>query len=163
MPVHLTTTGSTVNDYSFVLLGPRTRKKFRATSDHESHPFLANLNESSSEEKCFLTSLPTRPDSWKAYSDDFIVIPTDKNLGPAILERSVYTKRAFDDHLNDETTCRRLKTSVDIDRITVITKQIQQFIDNEAFSVTKDERTYLRRSRTRLQILYTPSAISRRS
>jgi hypothetical protein len=79
-------------------------------------------------------------------SDDFIVLPTDKNLGPAIIERSEYTKRAFDDHLNDETTYHRLTSTDATDRITVITKQIQQFIENEAYSLPKDERTYLTRS-----------------
>jgi hypothetical protein len=79
-------------------------------------------------------------------SDDFIVLPTDKNLGPAIIERSEYTKRAFDDHLNDETTYRRLTSTDATDRINVITKQIQQFIENEAYSLPRDERTYLTRS-----------------
>jgi hypothetical protein len=36
----------------------------------------------------------------------FIVVLTDKNLGPAIMERDEYIKRVLDDHLND--TIRRL-------------------------------------------------------
>lgn len=38
----------------------------------------------------------------------FIVTPTDKNLGPAILERSQYMQRCFQDHLLNEHTYRRL-------------------------------------------------------
>jgi hypothetical protein len=38
----------------------------------------------------------------------FVITPTDKNLGPAILERSQYMTRCFEDHLLNETTYRRL-------------------------------------------------------
>jgi hypothetical protein len=79
-------------------------------------------------------------------SDDFIVIPTDKNLGPAIIERSVYTKRAFDDHLNDETTYRRLSASAANERIALVETKIREFIDNADFRLPLDERTYLKRS-----------------
>jgi hypothetical protein len=79
-------------------------------------------------------------------SDDFIVLPTDKNLGPAILERAVYTKRAFDDHLNDEKTYLRLSSSEANDRMILIERKIRAFIDNEDFRLPKDERTYLQRS-----------------
>jgi DNA-binding MarR family transcriptional regulator len=78
-------------------------------------------------------------------SEDFLVIPTDKNLGPAIIERSEYTRRAFEDHLNNEATYRRLTPTLANKRITAITRQIQQFIENQP-SLPKDERTYLTRS-----------------
>ena len=38
----------------------------------------------------------------------FIIVPTDKNLGPAILERSQYMARCLSDHLLNTTTYRRL-------------------------------------------------------
>jgi hypothetical protein len=79
-------------------------------------------------------------------SEDHIVIPTDKNLGPAILERTVYTQRAFDDHLNDETTYLRLSASDADTRMAAIAAKILKFINNEAFRLPKDERTYLERS-----------------
>jgi hypothetical protein len=79
-------------------------------------------------------------------SDDLIVVPTDKNLGLAILVRSVHTKRAFDDHLNDETTYRKLSASTANECIALIEKDIQQFIDNDTFQLPKDERTYLKRA-----------------
>jgi len=41
-------------------------------------------------------------------SPHFIILPTDKNLGPAILERSVYKQRCLQDHLLDEKTYRQL-------------------------------------------------------
>jgi hypothetical protein len=79
-------------------------------------------------------------------SDDFIAVPTDKNLVPEILERSVYTKRAFDDHLNDERTHRRLSAADANARLTRIEAEIRHFIENEDFALPKDERTYLLRS-----------------
>ena len=36
--------------------------------------------------------------------DTFMVISTDKNLGPAIIERATYIKRAWSDHLGDDET-----------------------------------------------------------
>jgi len=40
-------------------------------------------------------------------SEDFIVFPSDKNLGPVILERTSYIKRVLDDHLlNGDTYCQ---------------------------------------------------------
>jgi hypothetical protein len=38
----------------------------------------------------------------------YIVTPTDKNLGPAILKRSQYMDRCFQDHLLNKSTYRRL-------------------------------------------------------
>ena len=38
----------------------------------------------------------------------FIIVPTDKNLGPAIMNRDTYKSRALQDHLLDQTSYRRL-------------------------------------------------------
>ena len=32
-------------------------------------------------------------------SKDLLIVMTDKNLGPAVIERDVYTKHVFEDHL----------------------------------------------------------------
>ena len=37
-------------------------------------------------------------------NDDFMIVPTDKNLGPAIIERSTYIERAWSEHLSDPNT-----------------------------------------------------------
>ena len=38
-------------------------------------------------------------------SKELLIVMTDKNLGPAVIERDVYIKRVFDDHLlKPETT-----------------------------------------------------------
>ena len=41
----------------------------------------------------------------------FLIIPCDKNLGPAIIERHDYLKIAMTDHLSDTTTYKSLTTS----------------------------------------------------
>ena len=45
----------------------------------------------------------------------FLIIPCDKNLGPAIIEHHDYLKIAMRDHLSDTTTYKSLSTS-EIDR-----------------------------------------------
>jgi hypothetical protein len=40
---------------------------------------------------------------------DFLIVPCDKNLGPAIIETEDYMRIAFRDHLNDRSTYRRLQ------------------------------------------------------
>ena len=41
----------------------------------------------------------------------FLIVPCDKNLGPAIIERHDYLKIAMRDHLSDTTTYKSLSTS----------------------------------------------------
>jgi hypothetical protein len=41
-------------------------------------------------------------------SRDVLIVMTDKNLGPAVIERDVYTKRVFNDHLLKNDTYRRI-------------------------------------------------------
>ena len=43
--------------------------------------------------------------------DTFLIVPCDKNSGPAIIERHVYFKIAMRDHLNDTTTYKLLNPS----------------------------------------------------
>ena len=41
----------------------------------------------------------------------FLIVPCNKNLGPAIIERHDYLKIAMQDHLNDTTTYKLLTSS----------------------------------------------------
>ena len=43
----------------------------------------------------------------------FLIVPRDKNLGPAIIERHEYLKIAMRDDMNDTTTYKSL-TSIEI-------------------------------------------------
>ena len=39
-------------------------------------------------------------------NDDFIIVASDKNLGPCIIEREMYIERFLEEHLSDITTYR---------------------------------------------------------
>ena len=60
----------------------------------------------------------------------FLIVPCDKNLGPAIIERHDNLKIAMQDHLSDTTTYKSLTTS-EIDRYSSdITKNILGWLKN---------------------------------
>ena len=63
---------------------------------------------------------------------DFIVFPTDKNLGPAILERSIYVRRVLDDHLSDPTIYQRLTEEEASRSIQRLAASIRDFIRTHA-------------------------------
>jgi hypothetical protein len=42
-------------------------------------------------------------------SKDLLNVMTDKNLGPAVIKRDVYTKHVFDDHLLKNDTYQRIQ------------------------------------------------------
>eukprot|EP00957_Ditylum_brightwellii_P063886 4847089-Ditylum_brightwellii.AAC.1 len=70
--------------------------------------------------------------------DDFLVINCDKNIGPAILETSVYIKRAIT-HLSDTSTYKRL-TAVQADGFkNKITNKLQQWLKEFSKDCTKGE------------------------
>jgi hypothetical protein len=60
---------------------------------------------------------------------DLIVWKTDKNLGPAIIERSVYIRRALSDHLLDKTTYRNLTPTTARNRMNAVRKSVVNFIN----------------------------------
>ena len=75
----------------------------------------------------------------------FLIVPCDKNLGPAIIERHDYLKIAMRDHLSDTTTYKSLTTS-EIDRYSSdITKNILGWMKTHHKTLTKMERAFLRK------------------
>ena len=75
----------------------------------------------------------------------FIILPTDKNLGPAILERRIYKQRCLQDHLLDATTYLQL-THADADGLLHrATKQMEYLINKYAKTLPEAELTYFRR------------------
>jgi len=60
---------------------------------------------------------------WLKNHDNLVVFPTDKNLGPAVMERNRYIQVAYDDHLSDKETYERL-TKDEADRRVHETRQI---------------------------------------
>ena len=62
--------------------------------------------------------------------ETFLIVPCNKNLGPAIIEYHDYLKIAMRDHLNDTTTYKSLTTS-ETDHYTLgIKKEILAWLKN---------------------------------
>ncbi len=78
--------------------------------------------------------------------DELIVVKTDKNLGPAIIERRVYVERAFSDHLLDQGTYRRLTTTEASGRIKSIQKIVSKFIKEYLITFDMNEIKFLKSS-----------------
>ena len=75
----------------------------------------------------------------------FLIVPCDKNLGPAIIERHDYQKIAMRDHLSDTTTYKSLTTS-EIDRYSSeIKKYILGWLKKYNKKLTKMECAFLRK------------------
>ena len=73
----------------------------------------------------------------------FLIVPCDKNLGPAIIEHHDYLKIAMQDHLSDTTTYKSLTTS-EIDRYSSdITKNILGWMKTHHKTLTKMEHAFL--------------------
>ena len=79
-----------------------------------------------------------------ASSKELIVLLCDKNLGPAVIETSVYIRRCLDDHLLDESTYRRLTQRAADTRRRMVLNQIDSFIDKWKESLGPEARKYLR-------------------
>jgi hypothetical protein len=110
--------------------------------------FNIELQKHFTKRKCKSNLLPFQRDALLQLrqSKTHTVFPADKNLGPCIIEREVYIKRALDDHLSDPTTYIRLtKTEAD-NKISLITKQVKDFLVKYKANITKPDLTYLRRS-----------------
>lgn len=75
---------------------------------------------------------------------DFLVVPSDKNLGPVLLERATYVRRCLDDHLLQPTYERLTKTAAD--QFTSETERLlgSFFSDHDPVISTSD-LTYLQR------------------
>ena len=84
----------------------------------------------------------------------FLIVPCDKNLGPAIIERHDYLKIAMRDHLSDTTTYKSLTTS-EIDLYSSdIKKHILGWLKTHHKTLTKMERAFLCKKLKSNQSLY---------
>jgi hypothetical protein len=79
-------------------------------------------------------------------SDEFIVFPSDKNLGPVILERTEYIRRAHADHLSNSTTYKQLTETEAAARISTVEGLLSVFLDDYGSSLDYHDRVYLERS-----------------
>ena len=86
-------------------------------------------------------------------SKDLIVFKTDKNLGPAIIERNRYINRALEDHLLDKTTYSRLSPTTATGRVDTIEKEIRKFI-KERLDPESSDAKYLTRQLEQVVVPY---------
>ena len=73
----------------------------------------------------------------------FLIVPCDKNLGPAIIERHDYLKIAMRDHLSDTTTYKSLSTSEINCYSSEIKKHIFDWLKTYNKKLTKMERAFI--------------------
>ena len=73
----------------------------------------------------------------------FLIVPYDKNLGPAIIERHDYLRIAMRDHLSDTTTYKSLTTSEIDCYSSEIKKHILGWLKTYHIKLTKMERDFL--------------------
>ena len=104
----------------------------KAFEDSWSRPHIVNLKES----KINLLRMIKK-------ERKFIIIATDKNLGPAIMEIDYYIHRCLTDHLNDTDTYKVLSETearqISVDNFRFI---CEYFIDNHKANITKQARDF---------------------
>ena len=82
--------------------------------------------------------------------DDFVIMNCDKNLGPAIIERTEYIRLVFRDHLSDQRTYQRLQGE---ENIKTVEKTIMMKFDQwhkkalKANTFTATEKRYFQHHR----------------
>jgi hypothetical protein len=76
----------------------------------------------------------------------FVVTPTDKNLGPAIMEQSQYIERCFQDHLSNESIYQRLSLQNATTHRYNLRGAIIRAISNGKKLLSHAENTYFARS-----------------
>jgi hypothetical protein len=75
-------------------------------------------------------------------SEEFIVLPCDKNLGPCIIKRTKYIQAALD-HLSNTATYKWLKPNDAQQSIIGVEQNIIKFLGDYHHSISKDENTFL--------------------
>jgi hypothetical protein len=75
---------------------------------------------------------------------ELMIVHCDKNLGPAIIERSTYIRRALDDHLLDTSTYRQLSLSQATNRMETVKKRVLRWLDTHKKSLPPAERKFIR-------------------
>ena len=77
---------------------------------------------------------------------DLLVVPCDKNLGPALIERDEYIKMAWRDHFRDRKTYRRLtEASANIEEQR-IRRAIDDWLTDFKDEITKSEKKFIQTS-----------------
>lgn len=76
----------------------------------------------------------------------FIVCLSDKNLGPCIIKREAYIKKAFDDHLGNTDTYQRLPQAEATERMNTTETELKALVKEHSDKLTTAEQVYFERS-----------------
>ena len=77
---------------------------------------------------------------------DFVVLISDKNLGPAIMERSLYIKSILNEHLMDTKTYAKINENEAFATMKYVEEETWKLIDHYSSIISKEEREYFRKS-----------------
>jgi hypothetical protein len=79
-------------------------------------------------------------------SKTHVIINADKNLGPCIIERSQYIRRALQDHLLDTSTYKRLTQTQAKRQMNSLKDKLQQFLEYYKNKLDPADTKYLQRT-----------------
>jgi hypothetical protein len=82
--------------------------------------------------------------SWLRQQKSLLVVQCDKNLGPAVIERTEYIKFAFKDHLDDADTYKRIYPDEVHNHAQLLTDKLTQWLKDYDKDLSKGERKFLR-------------------
>ena len=94
-------------------------------------------------------NIPTRPRrllQTLAKNPNFIILPTDKNLGPAIMERTEYKRRCLSDHLLDKHTYKRLTEAEAQMLLHGAEQAFKALVATHSDCLPESEKTFFKRS-----------------
>ena len=76
--------------------------------------------------------------------EDFVVVNCDKNLGPAIIEKNIYIRRAYEDHLSDPDTYCKLSLAQAENKMEGVKRQFLTWKDKYQDDISKMQRKFLK-------------------
>jgi hypothetical protein len=94
-------------------------------------------------------NIPTKPRrllQTLATNPNFIILPTDKNLGQSILDRTTYKKRCLSEHLLNGNTYQRLTETEALTRLHQAEQRFKALIQKHKNSLPELEQTYFKRA-----------------
>lgn len=82
--------------------------------------------------------------SWLRQQQSLLVVQCDKNLGPAVIERTEYIRFAFKDHLDDANTYKRIYPDEVNHHQQLLLRTLDDWLKTNDKTLSKGERKFLR-------------------
>lgn len=80
-----------------------------------------------------------------ANDNRFVIVPSDKNLGPALMDREIYIKRVLQDHLGNDKTYQQLSPQRAQCILQQVKSEVEHLIQEHKEILTTAERTWFER------------------